>query len=144
MNLPVEDRLLIHELYARYSWALDTCDTEAYVRLFLPDAVVIENAAAGTFRIQGHDAIRTWVHRFHDDPAFPGRQHRMSQIVITPHPDGRDDRWRVRSYVTTTQSVQGSPPTLYWCGWCADIVAKVDGEWFLAEREIRPWDGKTG
>jgi hypothetical protein len=144
MTVPVEDRLLIHELYARYSWALDTRDTEAYVRLFLPDAVVIENAAAGRVSVQGHDAIRTFVRRFHDDPAFPGRQHRTSQILISPDPDGREDHRLVRSYVTTTQSHPGSPPTLYWCGWCEDIVAKVDGEWFLAQREIRPWDGQTG
>jgi hypothetical protein len=143
MTVSVEDRLLIHELYARYSWALDTRDTEAYVQLYLPDAVVIENAAAGRVRVEGHDAIRTFVRRFHDDPAFPGRQHRTSQILIGPDPDGGEDRRLVRSYVTTTQSRPGSPPTLYWCGWCEDIVAKVDGEWFLAQREIRPWDGEA-
>ena len=98
-ELSVDDRLLIQDLYARYSWALDTRDTDAYVGLFLRDAVVIENAAAGAVRVEGHDAIRTWVRRFHDDPAFPGRQHRTSQILIRPDPGGPHHAGRSRAVV---------------------------------------------
>lgn len=137
----VEDTLLIHDLYARYSWALDTGDTDAYVRLYAPDAVVIENLEDGVREARGHDEIREFVLRFHGNPEFPGRQHRTSQLVILPDPEGREDHWHVRSYVLTTETKDGKPPLLYWCGAAFDTVAKVDGEWFLATREIKQWSG---
>ncbi len=140
MNRPaVEDQLLIHDLYARYSWALDCGDTEAYVHLFATDAVVYETAPQGTRRIEGHDQIREFVLRFHRNPEFPGRQHRISQIVISPDPEGRADHWQVRSYVLTTETKDGYAPSVFWCGYGEDIVGKVDGEWLIRSREIKPW-----
>ena len=137
----VEDTLLIHDLYARYSWALDTGDTEAYVQLYLPDAVVYETRTDGVREAAGHEAIRALVRRFHDDPEFPGRQHRTSQLVISPDPDGREDHWLVRGYVLTTDTKDGRPPTLYWSGHTIDIVTRVGPDWFIKRREIKPWSG---
>jgi hypothetical protein len=138
---PLEDTLLIHDLYARYSWALDTGDTDAYVALYHADAVVYENVAEGRREARGHDEIREFVLRFHGNPEFPGRQHRTSQIVIEPDPEGRDDHWYVKAYVLTTDTKEGRPPVVYWCGCSFDTVAKVGGEWVIAEREIKPWAG---
>ncbi len=45
-----QDRLEIYELYARYSWALDTGDTEGYVALFTPDAEATEETREGRAR----------------------------------------------------------------------------------------------
>jgi SnoaL-like protein len=135
----VEDQLRIHDLYARYSWALDCGDTSAYVRLFATDAVVYEDAPEGTRRIEGHDQIREFVLRFHCDPEFPGRQHRISQIVISPDPEGRPDHWHVRSYALSTATKDGYAPTVFWCGYGEDIVVKVDGEWLIRSRVIKPW-----
>ena len=136
-----EDAILIQDLYARYSWALDTGDTDAYVELYLPDAVVHETTPEGVRHVTGHDQIREFVMRFHGNPAFPGRQHRTSQLVILPDPQDRPDHWLVRGYVHTTENPPGGPPRLFWCGHTEDIVAKRDGEWFIATREIRPWEG---
>jgi len=135
----VDDQLRIHDLYARYSWALDTGDTEAYVQLFAADAVVFETAPEGTRRIEGHDQIREFVLRFHRNPDFPGRQHRISQITISPDPEGRAGRWQVRSYVLTTETEDGYNPKVFWCGFGEDTVVKVDGEWLIESREIKPW-----
>ena len=137
----VEDTLLIHDLYNRYSWALDTGDTEAYVQLYLPDAVVYETRPEGVRHAVGHDAIRELVLRFHEHPEFPGRQHRSTQVVIDPDPEGRTDHWAVRSYVLTTDVKNGGPPSVFWCGCAFDTVAKYGGEWYLKQREIRPWAG---
>ena len=41
-----EDRLAIYELYARYSWALDTGDTDGYVALFTADGFGIHGRPA--------------------------------------------------------------------------------------------------
>lgn len=140
MNLPaVEDQLSIHDLYARYSWALDTGDTDAYVRLFAPDAVVHETTTEGPREIVGHEQIREFVLRFHLNPSFPGRQHRISQVTISPDPEGRTHHWRVRSYVLTTETKDGYNPSVFWCGYGEDIVGKIGGEWLITSREIKPW-----
>ena len=137
----VEDALLIHELYARYSWALDTGDTDGYVLLYAPDAVVHETVADGVREVRGREAIREFVMRFHGNPDFPGRQHRTTQLVIDPDPQSRADRWRVRGYVLTTDAKEGAPPTVYWCGHTDDIVVKLNGEWLIEDRDIQPWSG---
>jgi hypothetical protein len=107
--------------------------------LFTVDAVVHETGAEGTRAIEGHDQIREFVLRFHRNAEFPGRQHRISQIVITPDPESRADHWHVRSYVLTTETRDGYSPDVFWCGYGEDIVAKVDGEWLIKSREIKPW-----
>jgi ketosteroid isomerase-like protein len=136
----LEDRVLIHDLYARYSWALDTGDTDGYVALFTPDAVVYETVPEGERRAVGREQVREFVLRFHRNPDFPGRQHRFSQVLILPDEGGRDDRLVVRSYVLTTETKQAGPPTIYWCGWCEDVVAKANGRWLIESRRIRPWN----
>jgi len=138
----VEDTLLIHDLYARYSWALDTGDTDAYVQLYAPDALVLETRPEGVREAIGRDAVRELVLRFHSDPAFPGRQHRTSQLVILPDPEGRADHWLVRAYVLTTETKDGHSPTLFWCGHTSDVVVKVGSEWLIKHREIKPWAGE--
>ena len=45
-----EDRTLIYEMYARYSWALDTGDTDGYVALFTDDAEATEETRTGDAR----------------------------------------------------------------------------------------------
>jgi len=137
----VEDTLLIQDLYARYAWALDTGDTDAYAELYAPDAVVYENRPEGLRRADGREQIREFVMRFHADPGFPGRQHRTSQLMILPDPQGREDRWRARSYVLTTEFKDGGPPTLFWCGHVDDILVKHGDEWLIERREIKPWAG---
>jgi ketosteroid isomerase-like protein len=139
----VEDTLLIHDLYARYSWALDTGDTDSYVQLYAPDAVVYETRPEGVRQASGHEAIREFVMRFHSNPDFPGRQHRTSQLVILPDPDEREDHWQVQSYVLTTETKRGGPPTVYWCGCAFDVVAKVGDDWMIKHREIKPWTGEV-
>ena len=60
-----EDRLAIFELYARYSWALDTGDTDGYVALFTEDCEATEEASDGTLEVlKGKADIRRLVLKF--------------------------------------------------------------------------------
>ena len=137
-----EDRAQIEELYSRYSWALDTGDTDGYVALFAEDAEVTEEARGGGLEVKhGRDEVRELVLKFHQNPEFPGRQHRMSQFIYDPDPKGRADHWQVRMYVLTTQHRPPSPPELYWVGHVTDVVAKVDGTWLIQEKAIMGWAG---
>jgi hypothetical protein len=139
-----QHRLEILELYARYSWALDTGDTDGYVALFTADAEVTEETRDGTLEIrQGHDEIRKLVLKFHDRADFPGHQHQMAQFVFEPDPAGRPDHWVVRSYAWATINHPPAPPHLHWCGHVRDIVALRDGAWRIRAKAIMGWSGEV-
>ena len=94
----VEDQLAIHALYARYSWALDTGDTDGYCALFTEDAEATEETSSGELEIRkGRAEIRKLVRKFHDRPDFPGHQHQMGQFVYEPDPAARGSSGRDRS-----------------------------------------------
>ena len=138
----LEDELAIHRLYARYSWALDTGDTDRYVALFTPEAKATEETASGKIEVrQGREEIRKLVLKFHERPDFPGHQHQMAQFVFEPDPQGRPDHWQVRSYAWATINRPPEPPHLHWCGHVRDVVAKVEGEWLIAATHIMGWGG---
>ncbi|RYZ58231.1 MAG: nuclear transport factor 2 family protein [Proteobacteria bacterium] len=137
-----QDRLEIFELYARYSWALDTGDTDGYVALFAADAEVVEETRDGTLDIRkGHDEVRKLVLKFHDREDFPGHQHQMAQFVFEADPNGRTDHWVVRSYAWATINHPPAPPHLHWCGHVRDIVARIDGRWLIRSKSIQAWAG---
>jgi hypothetical protein len=143
MNGPTfQDRTEIYELYARYSWALDTGDTDGYVALFTTDAEVTEETSSGELEVRrGHDGVRKLVLKFHERPGFPGHQHQMTQFVFESDPQGRRDHWVVRSYAWATINRPPAAPHLHWCGHVRDVVAKVDGEWKIHSKDIMGWAG---
>ena len=139
-----QDRTEIYELYARYSWALDTGDTEGYVALFTEDATATEETRSGELEVrQGRDEIRKLVLKFHERADFPGHQHQMAQFVFEADPDGRPDHWVVRSYAWATINRPPQPPHLHWCGHIRDVVAKVDGRWMIRSKAIMGWAGEV-
>ena len=143
MNGPsTADRLQILDLYARYSWALDTGDTDAYVALFTEDAEATEETRDRGLEVRkGRDEIRKLVLKFHQRPEFPGHQHQMAQFVFEADPQGRADHWVVRSYAWATINHPPAPPHLHWCGHIRDVIAKVDGQWLIRSKDIMGWAG---
>jgi hypothetical protein len=145
MNGPdTQDRLEILELYARYSWALDTGDTDGYVALFTADAEATEETRGGGLEVRkGHDEIRKLVLKFHERADFPGHQHQMGQLVFSADPLGRPQHWVVRCYAWATINRPPAPPHLHWCGHVRDVVAKVDGAWKIQSKAIMGWAGEV-
>lgn len=139
----VEDRLEIEDLYNEYMWALDTGDTEGYLDCFAEDAELRETQADGSlWSGQGREVIRELIMKYHADPNFPGHQHRETQRIYRPDPEGRADHWWVQSYsFATAFDTASHTASLYWAGYYRDIVAKVDGEWVFVFRWIAPWKG---
>jgi len=135
--VPVADRLEIHELLARYAWALDTGDLDGLVACFTPDAVLIEEVFEDPDRWEGHEGIRRLAQHYSSAPGFPGRQHHISQVLI----DGDASTAKVRAFTFVTEC-HGEPPYLLrFAGYYEDKVAKRQGEWLFTERVIRLWDG---
>lgn len=138
----VQDRLEIIELYARYSWALDTGDTDGYVALFSEDGEATEETREGGLEVRrGREEIRKLVLKFHQRPDFPGHQHQMAQFTFEPDPQGRADHWVVRSYAWATINHPPDPPHLHWCGHIRDVIGKVNGEWKIRSKAIMGWGG---
>ena len=139
-----QDRTEIYELYARYSWALDTGDTEGYVALFTEDAEADEETRSGAIEVyKGREAIHKLVRKFHERADFPGHQLQMAQFFFEPDPEGRPQHWVVRSYAWATINRPPELPRLYWCGHVRDVVAKVDGSWKIRSKAIRSWAGEV-
>ena len=138
------DRTEIYELYARYSWALDTGDTEGYLDLFTDDAEATEETSTGELEIRkGRAEIGKLILKFHERPDFPGHQHQMAQFVFEPDPQGRPDHWVVRSYAWATINRPPEHPYLHWCGHIRDVVRKSDGEWKIRSKDIMGWAGEV-
>jgi ketosteroid isomerase-like protein len=136
-TVSVADRLAIHELLARYAWALDTGDVDGLVACFAPDAVVVEEVFEEPDRWEGHAGIRRLAQHYFAAPGFPGRQHHVTQVLI----DGDAARARVRAFTFVTEC-RGEPPyVLRFAGYYDDRVAMHQGEWRFTERVIRLWDG---
>ncbi len=137
-----QDRTEIYELYARYSWALDTGDTEGYLDLFTDDAEATEETSTGELEVRkGRSEIRKLILKFHERPDFPGHQHQMAQFVFEPDPEGRADHWVVRSYAWATINHPPAKPHLHWCGHIRDVVCKDAGEWKIRSKDIMGWAG---
>ena len=135
------DRTEIYELYARYSWALDTGDTDGYVAMFTDGAEMTEETASGEIEIRkGHEAIRMLVLKFHNRPDFPGHQHQMGQSVFHRSRGPRRPLGRPQLRVGDDQP-SAEPPHLHWCGHVRDVVAKVEGAWKFRAKAIMGWQG---
>jgi hypothetical protein len=137
--LSIADRLAIHELLARYAWALDTGDSDALVACFAPNAVVIEEVFEDADVWEGHEGVRRMMAHYASAPGFPGRQHHVSQTII----EGEATHACVRSFAMVTEC-HGEPPYLLrFAGYYLDQVVHLDFRWLFAERRIRLWDGEV-
>ena len=125
--LTVEDRLLIRELYARYVWAMDSGDLDAFVDCYAPGGRLDVGRSATT-----PEEIRNWLADFLKDSAFPGSQHHYNQFVMEG--DGRS--CQVRAYWVRLYRLPGTTSSqIIAQGYYTDTVVKVDGRWrFLIKR----------
>lgn len=135
--LSAADQLAIREVIARYAWALDTGDVEAFVACFARDGVLVWDAFESPDRWEGEAALRHFAAFFRDAPTSAGRQHHVSNIVIEPCEGGA----RSRAYAAVALRQGDGPHLLTVMGYYEDLFRLEDGHWRLAERVIRDWSG---
>jgi hypothetical protein len=136
-DLSANDRLEIREVIARCAWALDTGDAEAFVACFCADGVLLWDVFETADRWQGEAALRHFAEFFRDQPTSAGRQHHVTNTVITPDAQGA----RAMSYVTVALRQGHGPHLLNVMGYYEDSFRLEHGRWRLAERVIRDWSG---
>ncbi len=133
------DRVEIQDLQARYLFALDWLDADAYAATFTEDGVL--DWASGIAR--GREAIREEVHgmRAHfdkhekaDAPTRPARlRHFISNVVV----DFDGDRATGRAYwFELNDDNRDRRPYVGGYGHYEDELRRVDGRWLFTRRKI--------
>jgi hypothetical protein len=136
-ELSVADQLAIREVIARNAWALDTGDVEGFVACFCRDGALVWDAFETPERWEGQAALRHFAVFFRDLPSSAGRQHHVTNTVVTPCEGGA----RSRSYVAVALRQGDGPHLLHVMGYYEDLFRLEDSQWRLAERVIRDWSG---
>jgi hypothetical protein len=129
--LNADDRLAIMELSARYNWAVDTRDAEAYAGSFVADGVF----DGGTEYLQGHEALKEFVSVLAASSKAAGLQHWTTNFVFRELEPGRCE---VRSYMMGPRD-NGEQVVVGVLAHYRDIVAKTTSGWLFETRTWREW-----
>lgn len=131
------DRLEIHELTARYAWSLDTGDEDAFVDCFCRDGELVWDVFEAEGRWGGAAALRAFIGYFRQRPESAGRQHHVSNLIVTPTDSGAT----AKSYVAVALRREPGPHQLHVMGYYEDELQREQGRWRFARRFIRDWNG---
>ena len=131
-ELSVEDRLEILELFARYSWAFDTGDADAYASVFTEDGVM----EGGSKRIAGRDELRAFVRRLWD-PAV-ATQHWTTNHLLS----GSSAACTSTCYLVEVESTDAQAHVALVGCYRDDLVREPDG-WHIAHRRFSPWEQRA-
>jgi hypothetical protein len=135
--LSSSDRQEIQELTARYAWSLDTGDEDAFVACFSSEGELVWDVFETEGRWRGAPALRRFIAYFRQRPESAGRQHHVSNLVVTPSGAGA----RARSYVAVALRRAEGPHVLNVMGYYEDELQRENGQWLFGRRCIRDWSG---
>jgi uncharacterized protein (TIGR02246 family) len=132
-----EDRVAVEDAMARYVWAVDSLDPEAYVAVFTEDAVIDSNGSIST----GHDEIRrvvTGLIQRRDDNQAKGLPasnlyHVISNVRITFPKPGEALH---QSYWQTVRRDKDGKMAAAAMGRSEDRLVKRNGKWLIQSRKL--------
>jgi hypothetical protein len=129
MALTTEDQLAIQGLAARYNFAVDSGDGEAFVATFV-EAGVLD---LGPTQIEGRSALREFAEHYPSTRRSP--RHVCTNLVI----DGDGDQATLQAYVLICAlSDDPAHPMIVRMGTYDDILSKEDGAWRFVRRNFIP------
>jgi uncharacterized protein (TIGR02246 family) len=125
MGLTIEDQLAIQGLSARYNFAIDTGDGEAFAAAFVENGVL---DAAGQVT-EGRAALAEYARAFAGSVRAP--RHVVSNLVL----DGDGKFATLKAYLQLS-IMSGEPPqsTVLAIGGYDDTLSKEDGTWRFVRR----------
>jgi hypothetical protein len=132
------DRAEIEDLMARYLFAIDYSDWDAYVATFAPDGEL--EFASG--KSKGREAIRAAVTRFaegigrfyHTEDGQPAKlRHIVLQTVIRVE---GDRAWGRSQWLEMANHGPGDEPKIGTYGIYEDEFVRLDGRWLIARRNV--------
>ncbi|MFZ1991372.1 MAG: nuclear transport factor 2 family protein [Alphaproteobacteria bacterium] len=138
-KVPLEDRVEIEELIARYAWTLDTGDFEGYAGCFTEDGW-IEHPPQG--RMHGRAGLKKLTDElwYKKPNHYLGRQHNMTQIMMAPE----NGDVRIKCFWSILQhNVETSLCGVFGLGTWNTLAHKCDdGEWRLKSVGVDIWRGE--
>ena len=132
------DRAEIEDLMARYLFAIDYSDWDAYVATFAEDGEL--EFAAGTSK--GHAAIRAAVTRFSEGigrfyHTADGKPAKLRHIVLQTAIRVEGDRaWARSQWLEMANHGPGDEPKIGTYGIYEDEFTKASGRWLIARRRV--------
>jgi ketosteroid isomerase-like protein len=126
--MTADDRLDIFDLFARYAWAYDCSDSEAYSDTFAADGVLADE---GQLRVQGRPAIQKTIRHFFDMRGTSLWQHHYDHLRI----EGNGQECTVWSYwVVLEHRKLDDYHGVGRMGHHFSRCVKIDGRWYFKER----------
>jgi hypothetical protein len=122
-SLTAQDFVDIQQLYAKYNWALDSGDSEAYASTFTADGAFNNNV--------GHDAIVKFADTFHAGLGAHVR-HWNTNLMITPSPGGATGQVYLVLVDFATK-----PPTIATSASYSDQLVKTPQGWRFKKRQTK-------
>jgi hypothetical protein len=107
------------------------------VACFSAQGILIWDVFEEADRWEGADALRAFVSVLRDLPSSAGRQHHVSNIVIT----GSREAAHASSYVTVVLRQGDGPHPVNVMGYYEDDLIREAGLWRFRQRVIRDWSG---
>jgi hypothetical protein len=133
-----QDRAEIEDLQARYLFAIDYFDWDAYVATFAEDGEL--EFASGTSK--GHAAIRAAVTRFSEGigrfyHTADGKPAKLRHIILQTAIRVEGDRaWSRSQWLEMANHGTGDEPKIGTYGIYEDELKRVDGRWLFAKRRV--------
>ncbi len=133
-----QDRAEIEDLTARYLFAIDYHDWDAYVATFAEDGEI--EFASGSFK--GHDAIREAVTRFAEGigrfyHTADGQPAKLRHIVLQTAIRVEGDRaWGRSQWLEMANDGPEDTPKIGTYGIYEDEFTKESGRWLIAKRRV--------
>lgn len=133
-----QDRAEIEDLMARYLFAIDYHDWDAYLATFAEDGEI--EFASGSFK--GHAAIREAVTRFAEGigrfyHTADGQPAKLRHIILQTAIRVEGDRaWARSQWLEMANNGPGDEPKTGTYGIYEDEFSKDDGRWLIAKRRV--------
>ena len=133
-----QDRAEIEDLMARYLFAIDYHDWDAYLATFAEDGEI--EFASGSFK--GHAAIREAVTRFAEGigrfyQTADGQPAKLRHIILQTAIRVEGDRaWARSQWLEMANNGLGDEPKTGTYGIYEDEFSKDDGRWLIAKRRV--------
>lgn len=133
-----QDRAEIEDLMARYLFAIDYFDWDAYVATFAPDGEL--EFASG--KSKGREAIRAAVTSFserigqfyHTEDGQPAK---LRHVILQTSIRVEGDRaWGRSLWLEMANHGPGDEPKIGTYGIYEDEFTRIDGEWLIARRNV--------
>lgn len=130
-----DDKLLIQDVIARYSYSYDGGDADAFAQLFVEDAifeVIVPTQARPVVRVFSRAAIREWAAQRYELTAGTQARHHQSGLLFD---ELTTDTARTRTMLLLTR--QGAPdaaPALQLTGVYYDTWRRTSEGWRLVHR----------